>query len=77
MADLRRGMALKAQAGVGNAHTFSVVYDLNKRFPGILHHEFYLGSAGIDSILKQFFDDGSRPLHHLTGSYLVGNVVRK
>src|SRR5688572_4620905 len=70
-------MAFKAQSGIGYAHAFAIINNLDKGLPGILYNEFYLGSACIYSIFQQFLYYRGRPLYYLTGSYLVGNVVRK
>ena len=33
--------------------------------------------TGVEGVLEQLLDHGRRPLHHLTGSDLVGHIVRE
>ena len=72
---LRGGMPLEGQTGIGLGHAAAVVDDLDGRATGIDHQHIDGGGAGIDGILDQLLDDGSRPLYDLAGSYLVGHTI--
>ena len=77
MKDLRRGMALERQPGIGLGHTLAIVDDLNGGAPGIYDNHVDGCGTSIDGILHQFLDDRGRTLYHLTSCYLVGYAVGK
>ena len=70
-------MAFKSQSGVGLRHALAIIYDLYRGASRIDDKHVDHGSTGINGILHQLLDDGSRPLNHLTSSYLVGNGIRQ
>ena len=76
LADLARRMPLKGHPGIHSPHTGAVVDDLDQCLAGILDDDLDVGRTGIDGILDQLLDDRSRSLNHLTGSDLIGNIIR-
>ena len=73
--DFRRGMTLESQTGIGHRHATAIVNHLDGRTAGIDHQHIDDMCSGINSILYQLLDHGSRTLYHLTSSYLVGHTV--
>ena len=70
-------MTLKAEHGVGGAHTRPVVDYLDQGAPGVGNHHVHLGGACIHGILHQLLHYGSGPLHHLSGGNHVGYPGRQ
>ena len=77
LADLRGGMALEGQTGIGLGHAAAVVDDLDGRATGIDNDDIDDGGTGINGILDQLLDDGSRTLDDLASRYLVGDAIRE
>ena len=73
--DLRGGVTLKRQTGVGLRHALTVVDHLYRGPSGIHHHHMDGRRTGIHRILYQFLDDGCRTLDDLTSSDLVGHTI--
>ena len=76
LADLARRMPLKGHPGIDGTHTGTIVDDLYQCFAGILDDDLDIGRTGVNGILDQLLDDRSRSLDHLTGSDLIGNIIR-
>ena len=55
----------------------AVVGDADQLASAPLDLDADAGSSGIEGILQQLLDDRSRPVHHLAGGDLVGNLVGK
>ena len=70
-------MTLKSHARIGLRHTATVVDDLYGRTSGIDHDDMDMTGTGIDGILHQLLDDGSRSLDDLASSNLVGDGIRE
>ena len=77
LTDLRRGVALKSQAGIGLRHAAAVVNDLQRRASGIGDEHADIAGTGIDSILHQLLDDRGGALYHLASGNLVGDGIGK
>ena len=77
LADLRRGMTLEGQTGIGLGHTATVVDNLYRGAPGIDDDDMDGLRPCIDSILDQLLDHGGGALDHLTCGYLVGYAIWK
>ena len=77
LADLRRGMTLKAQSRVGLRHATAVVDHHDHRLASVFHHQVDLGGSGIQRVFHQLFDSRCRTLYHLACRNLVGNAVGK
>ena len=75
--NLRGGMTLKGQPGIGLRHAMSVVNDLYGGAARINDDDADALCAGIDGVLHQFLDDRSRSLDYLTGGNLIGHRVGK
>ena len=75
LADLRRGMTLEGEAGIGLGHAAAVVDDLNGGAPSIDDDDMDGGRPCVDSILHQLLDHRGRALDHLTSGNLVGYTV--
>jgi len=69
-------MPLKGHPGIDGSHTGSVVDDLDQGLAGILDDDLDVGGSGVNGILDQLLDDRSGTLDHLTGSDLIGNIIR-
>ena len=70
-------MALKGQQGVVAVHAVAVVGDADQLAPAGFDLDADAVGAGIERVLQQFLDHRGRPVHHLAGGDLVGNLVRK
>ena len=68
-------MSLEAEPGIGGRHTLSVVDDLYPGLSPAVHVEQDVGGPGIDAVLEEFFDYGSRALHHLARCDLVRYAI--
>ena len=65
-------MTFESQTCICFRHTFTIVYHLDAGLSGICHRHINMSGTGIYGILHQFLYDGSRPLYHLSRSYLIG-----
>ena len=70
-------MSLKGHPGIDGSHPGAVIDDLDQCLAGILDDDLDVGRTGVDGILDQLLDDRSRSLDHLTGSDLIGNIIRE
>ena len=52
----RSGVPFESKAGVGSAHTYSIVDDLEEAFTCVLDDKRYFGSTSIDSVFKELLD---------------------
>ena len=68
-------MPLKAQGGILAPHAQTIVLHGDPVSPCILQLHGDTRSAGIEGILHELLDDGSRALHHLSGGDLVRHVL--
>ncbi len=68
-------MALEGNAGIGVAHSATVVDHLDEGAPGVAHYNLYVVGAGIDCVFHQFLHYRGWPLDHFTCGYLVGYGV--
>jgi len=69
-------MPLKGHPRINGSHAGSVVDDLDQGLTGILDDDLDVGGSGVNGILNQLLDDRSGALDHLTGSDLIGNIIR-
>ena len=65
VAQFAGGVALEGQQGVVAQHAAAVVDDADQAASAGFDLDAQLGRPGVERILEQFFDDRSRPLHHL------------
>ena len=72
---LAGGMPLQAQGGIRLAHAAAIIRHLDERDTAAAQLHSHTVSAGINAVLHQFLDHGSRTLHHLTGSHLAGKDI--
>ena len=70
-------MTLKGQTGIGLGHALTVVDDLDEGASRIDHDDADGVGTGINGILDQLLDDGSRTLDDLASRYLVGDAIRE
>jgi hypothetical protein len=68
-------VALQGQLGVGPAHPPTVVTDADEPGPSAIDLDVDVAGPGIQGILDQLLDDGSRPLHDLAGRDLVDQIL--
>ena len=68
-------MSFKTETGIGSAHAFTIIGNLDESFSSFLNEDLYVGCACINGVLQQLLNYRSRPLYHLTCCYLVGNMV--
>ena len=76
-AQLRSGVALEGQQGVVAVHAVAVVGDADQLPPARLNLDANAVGAGVQRILQQLLHHRSRPVHHLAGGDLVGDLVGK
>jgi hypothetical protein len=76
-AQLGGGVALEGQQGVVAVHAVAVVGDADQPAPARLDLDADAAGAGVQGVLQQFFHHRGRPVHHLAGGDLVGNLVGK
>ena len=65
-------MTFESQTGIRLTHALPVIDDLDRSPSGILNKHIDMPGTGIDGILHQLLDDGSRTLDDLPSSNLVG-----
>ena len=69
-------MPLDRQLRVFRLHALAIVLDADLFLSAELHVNGDSARAGVDRILDELFDDGSRPLDHFAGRDLIGEVRR-
>ena len=74
-AQLGGGVALEGQQGVVAVHALAVVGDADELAPARLDLDADAVGAGVQSVLQQLLHHRGRPVHHLAGGDLVGNLV--
>ncbi len=62
---------------LGGSDAGAIVTNSNELLATRLDLDRDFGSAGVETVLDQFFDDGCRPLHHLASGDLVDQVTRE
>ncbi len=70
-------MALEGQQGIISVHSLAVVSDADQPAPASLDLDADAVCSGVQGVLQQFLDHRCRPVHHLAGGDLVGNLVRE
>ena len=70
-------MAFEGQQGVVAVHPMAVVRDADEPPSARLDLDTDAAGSGVERVLQQLLHHGSRPVHHLAGGDLVGNLVRK
>ena len=73
---LGSSVPFEGDARVRLAHALAVVDHLYEGSSGILDHDLYAVRTCVDGVFHQLFDDGGRPLDHLSGCYLVRYGIR-
>ena len=73
-ADLARRVTLERQARILRAHAVAVVFDPDETLAAQLDVHLDAPRAGIDRVFDELFDDRGRPLDHLAGRNLVGEI---
>ena len=68
-------MPFEGHSGISFGHSYAVIYYLYQIFSSVPYDKFHLTSLRIYGIFQQFFDHGSRSLHHFSRRNLVGNIV--
>ncbi len=69
--ELRGGVPLERERGVGGVHPATVVDHPHERESALLHLDLDLPSPGIERVLDQLLHDRGRALDHLAGGDLV------
>ena len=70
-------MTLECQACIGFGHAVTIVDNLNRSATGINYDDMDMAGTGIDGILNQLLDNGSRALDNFASSYLIGDGIRE
>ena len=70
-------MALEGQQGVVAVHALAVVGDADQLAPARLDLDADALGSGVQRVLQQLLHHRSRPVHHLAGGDLVGDLVGK
>jgi hypothetical protein len=55
----------------------AVIRNLNELFSARFHADFDPRRPRVERVLEHLLDDRCRPLHHLAGGDLVGDLLRK
>ncbi len=76
-AQFRGGVPLKRQQRIVAVHSLPVVADADQPPPAGLDLDANAIGARVQCVLQQLLDHRGRPVHHLAGSDLVGNLVGK
>jgi len=75
--DFAGGVTLQGKQRIVVAHADAIVGNTNQGSPPVLDIDHHAGALGVDCILQQFLDNGSRPFDHLAGGDLVGKDLGK
>ena len=67
----------KASRASSRFMPLAVVGDADQPAPAGLDLDADAGGSGVQGVLQKFFHDRGRPVHHLAGGDLVGNLVGK
>ena len=70
-------MALEGQQSVVAIHAVAVVGDADQLSPAAFDLDANAHGAGVERVLKEFLDDRCRPIDHLAGGDLIGNLIGK
>ena len=70
-------MALEGEQGIVPVHTVPIIGDANELAAPSLDHDGDAIGSGVERVFKQLLHDGSRPIHHLARSDLIGDLVGK
>ena len=72
--DLGGGVTLEGSEGVGVRHSDSVVRDADEGAPGVDQLNLDAGGPGVEGVLDEFLDHGTRAFDHFAGRNLVYGV---
>ena len=70
-------MAFEGQQGIVAVHAMAIVADADQPASASLNFDANVAGVGIQSVLQEFFYDRGRPVYHLAGGDLIGNLVGK
>ena len=75
--NLARGVTLEREPRILRAHPFAVVLDAHEPLAAQLDVDLDAPRAGVDGVFDELFDDRCRPLDHLAGGDLIGEIGRE